>query len=263
METKKANTKWLIDAVLFTGFIIAVLLDLTGLALHQWLGVVIGALALYHLGNHWSWVTAVTGRFFGHTSQKARIYYLVDAGLVLGFTLILFTGLAISTWLSLSLANYTAWKNLHILTTIVTLLLIMFKISIHWRWIVQIARRSIFTPPVSMHEKRSVPQPALAPISTGRRDFLKLMGVVGAAVFIALGSALDSVEGTSGSEFNSSQQTNAQGSSYSTAVQGSSNSLNGSSACSVMCPRGCSYPGHCRRYVDSDGNRRCDLGECA
>jgi hypothetical protein len=33
-------------------------------------------------------------------------------------------------------------------------------------------------------------------------------------------------------------------------------------ACTIRCPRGCSFPGHCRRYVDQNGNGKCDLGEC-
>jgi len=33
--------------------------------------------------------------------------------------------------------------------------------------------------------------------------------------------------------------------------------------CVVRCPNRCSYPGKCRRYVDTNGNGLCDLGECA
>jgi hypothetical protein len=34
-----------------------------------------------------------------------------------------------------------------------------------------------------------------------------------------------------------------------------------SNVTSVRCTRGCSYPGHCRRYEDSNGNNKCDLSE--
>ncbi|QRN84136.1 hypothetical protein JR338_05190 [Chloroflexota bacterium] len=34
------------------------------------------------------------------------------------------------------------------------------------------------------------------------------------------------------------------------------------SNCTVQCARGCSYPSHCRRYTDANGNGLCDLGEC-
>jgi hypothetical protein len=50
---------------------------------------------------------------------------------------------------------------------------------------------------------------------------------------------------------NSTKQTSANSSSTSSA-----------SACQVRCNRRCSYPGHCRRYTDSNKNGRCDLGEC-
>jgi hypothetical protein len=33
-------------------------------------------------------------------------------------------------------------------------------------------------------------------------------------------------------------------------------------ACVVQCGRGCSFPGHCRRYIDVNGNQLCDKGEC-
>jgi hypothetical protein len=30
----------------------------------------------------------------------------------------------------------------------------------------------------------------------------------------------------------------------------------------VRCNRGCSFPGQCHRYVDSNANNLCDNGEC-
>lgn len=41
------------------------------------------------------------------------------------------------------------------------------------------------------------------------------------------------------------------------AVEASSSTASGA----ARCPRGCSYPGHCRRYTDANSNGRCDLGE--
>jgi hypothetical protein len=106
MNTKQ-KTKWWVDAILFTGFITAFFLDLTGVALHQWIGMLAGALAAYHLITHWDWVEAVTQRFFGRTSGQARLYYLIDGGIMLGFASMIFTGLVISTWLSWALQKYT------------------------------------------------------------------------------------------------------------------------------------------------------------
>ena len=52
MKTDRQKKNWLIDATLFAGFLIAMLLDLTGLTAHQWLGVAVTALAGYHLLAH-------------------------------------------------------------------------------------------------------------------------------------------------------------------------------------------------------------------
>jgi hypothetical protein len=256
METNKIRNKWLIDAGLFAGFLILFWLDLTGVALHQWLGVAIGALVVYHLVTHWKWVTIITERFFKRTSQQARLFYLVDAGLGAGFMMILFTGLVISTWFSLSLSNFAAWKNVHILSSLLTLLLLVVKIGAHERLIVQAARKTVFAP--QEHAPQTQPTQPVQVLSSGRRDFMKLMGVVGAASLLAVGSALDGIEAASSSEESLAKQTSVQDTTTSRALDNSSST----SVCSVRCPRGCSYPGHCHRYTDSNGNGRCDLGEC-
>ena len=131
MQSSRARNNWIIDAILFTGFILLFFVDLTGVELHQWLGIAGIILALYHLLEHWDWVLAVSQRFFGRTTWKARLYYLVDAALLLGFAAILVSGLAISTWLSLSFENLPAWIDFHITTSIITLLILLFKIVIH------------------------------------------------------------------------------------------------------------------------------------
>ena len=69
MKQDKQKRNWIIDAVLFGGFLVALWLDLTGVAVHQWLGIAVGALAGYHLVAHWSWVEAVTSRLFGRHQQ--------------------------------------------------------------------------------------------------------------------------------------------------------------------------------------------------
>jgi len=93
MMQNKPKTNWLIDAVLFGGFLLTQWLDLTGLSVHQWLGLAVEALTSYQMVSHWRWVAAVTDRFFGRTSQQARTFYAVDAGLTVGFV-----AMAASRW---------------------------------------------------------------------------------------------------------------------------------------------------------------------
>lgn len=275
MKTGKQKSNWLVDAGLFTGFLISFFLELTGVPLHQWLGIFLGGICGYHLLAHWTWVEAVTHRYFGHTSGQARLFYLVDAGLLVGFILIIGSGLVISTWLDLALVSYATWKNLHVWVSLITLALLVIKIGWHWRWIVMAARRTIFSPSMSLLIKNQSSQPAVAPAATGRRDFLKLMGIVGAAAVIAANSALKESGIASENVSILSQESLKNGTfsdsitselslelSLQSSAEASSVQDGFSTSCIQRCNKGCSYPGHCRRYTDSNGNNLCDLGEC-
>jgi hypothetical protein len=144
MKTNKQIHNWLIAAALFTAFLLSFWLELTGVALHQWLGVAIGLVAGYHLFTHWNWVKAVTDRFFKQTSLQARLFYVVDATVLIGLATIIVTGLVISTWFDLALTNYALWKSVHIIASLATLAAVVIKLGLHWRWIVATARRYIF-----------------------------------------------------------------------------------------------------------------------
>ena len=255
MKQDKQKRNWIIDAMLFGGFLVALWLDLTGVAVHQWLGLAVGALAGYHLVTHWRWVEAVTGRLFGRTSRQSRQFYAVDAGLAVGFVAIAGTGLAISTWLDLGLANYAIWRNVHLLASVVTLALVVAKIGLHWRWIVSTARRRIFAAPAPLRQM-GPGQPVPVSAEIGRRDFVRLMAGVGA---VALLAGVNALNGNADDQAEAAAAKQAAGGA---AVQAESASASTVSVCTVPCGRRCSYPGHCHRYTDSNNNGQCDLGEC-
>lgn len=255
MKQDKQKTNWLIDAVLFGGFLGSLWLDLTGLPVHQWLGLGVGTLATYHLVKHWSWVKAVTARFFGRTSSQSRTFYAVDAGLAVGFAAITVTGLVISTWLDLALASYAAWRAVHVVASVATLALLVAKIGLHWRWIVNVARRSVFPAPAPVRQAGGA-QPMPVAVHVGRRDFVRLMAGVGAVTLLAGVNALGGVAGDQVEASSTTQTINT------TQAQATTSSTSVSSTCTVRCGKRCSYPGHCRKYTDSNNNGRCDLGEC-
>ncbi|CAG0928964.1 hypothetical protein TFLX_01192 [Thermoflexales bacterium] len=251
MKTNKQKHNWLVAAALFSGFLLSFWLELTGIALHQWLGVASGVGAGYHLLTHWTWVKSVTTRFFKQTSGQARLYYAIDVAMLIGLATIGVTGLVISTWFDLALTNFPAWKTIHVVASIATLGVMVAKLGLHWRWIVSTARRYIFPrqhPPVAVSTSSGL----------GRREFLRLMGGVSAVAVIAAGSALHELTQTTSTATLSTQ---GEGASQSPGTAGTQ--PQSANACSVHCPKRCSYPGHCRRYTDSHNNGRCDLGECA
>jgi hypothetical protein len=259
------TSKWYVDLTLFIGFIVAFFLDLTGLELHQWIGVAASGLAAYHLITHWTWVSAVTERFFAKTSPRARLHYLIDAAIFAGFLVIGLTGLVISSWLNLSLTHYDLWLQYHIQASILTLILTVVKISLHWRWVVTTTKKTFS--PAGQQAQHEIPTLKPAPVAVpaairqpvNRRDFIKMMGIVGAASVIALGSAASGLNDASAGLSSSEAAT----SSAQTLSSDSFETYSSDQTCLVRCGRRCSYPGHCHRYTDTNGNNRCDFGECA
>lgn len=251
---KTQKSRWLVDAILFSGFIAAFFLNLTGLAVHQWLGLAVFAMAIYHLFDHDAWVNSVTGRFFGKLAARSRLYYLLDAALMVGLAAITATGLVISSWLNLTIASYEAWLVVHITASIATLLVTVVKLALHWRWIV-LTTKSIF-----FRQSTLKPRPTAGAALLGRREFVRLMGVVGVSSGIALVSSVKSLQASGDAESGDATNTTSISPSSARSAPGSAST---SSTCSARCRRGCSYPGHCRKYTDANGNGRCDLGECA
>jgi hypothetical protein len=254
---KKLKSKWLVDAALLAFFITAFFLDLTGLALHQWIGIAGGAIAAYHLVTNWAWVKAVTGRFLGKMSNRSRLYYLMDTGLFTGFTAIIVTGMVISSWLNLALTSYAAWRTAHVAASLLTLLVILIKIALHWGWIASVANQMFSTHTASQAAK--IPLGNAAARITSRREFTRGVAVVGISSMLAFGKGITSFQSSETNE-TASASTDTSSSLLAGLFQSDQTSTN--TSCQVICGRGCSYPGHCRRYTDTNNNNRCDLGEC-
>ncbi len=284
MNTQKTN--WWLDALLFAGFIILFLLDVTGIEFHQWLGISMGVLILAHLVRHLDCITTVLSRFFGKTSPSARVNLVIDAGLGIGFVLIIFTGLIISTWLNLTFIDYASWKYIHILTSVFTLFALLLKIFLHRKWIVCVAEKHIFGRN-SKKEPGSVVLPQWVGMKVNRREFLKVSALLGAGTIIGVTQIHKVLEEAVTEKISNSSAAASASTVTPASVAGSSEvvtqeqsvaatveqptalptavvakSSQSTTACSVLCRRGCSFPGQCRKYVDSNGNGKCDRGEC-
>lgn len=298
----KQKTNWWIDFVLFIAFIMSFFFYLTGMTIHQWLGAFCILLAIYHLILHFKWVKSVGKRFFGNLSTKARINYALDFLLLMGFLLIGVSGLVISSWLNLPLTDFDALLNLHTFYSIATLVILLVKLILHLPWIIRIGRKIFIKPTREVENQLAVQTVENNPGHTSRRQFLIGLGVVGGASLFALASASKDLidlntgtkatvpendgvqtptaeEATSPSNEQVTVQTvieeeaaaqptqtaekTTQAETTSEAIQPTSEvAISTEEDCTVRCPRGCAYPGHCRKYVDENNNGYCDLGEC-
>jgi len=189
MVIPKNKLNWLVNAGLLFGFPLTFAIDSTGLSLHQWLGVLLAALAVLHMALHWGWCRAVTARLNRPLPWKTRGCWLLDAALLAGFAVILVTGLAISTWRDAVPVAYDLWLDWHIAASYGSLGLAVVKVALKGILGRQASREA--------PQPKGVPGPAVALADAAgrhpagamrlisRRQALLLVGTAGLAVPLA------------------------------------------------------------------------------
>jgi len=285
MNTQKVN--WWIDAAAFLGFMVSFFTDITGVEIHQWMGIIVGLFILIHFFRHLEWISTVVSKFFGKTSLTAKVNLILDALIGLGFFNILFTGLIISTWLNLTFIDYSFWKNLHVALSVITLFALLFKLILHRKWIISVADKYIFRRTNDASAVVVAGTMSKSTAQSSRREFLKLSAVLGAGAVVGVVNIHKLIsdvltEQTSQNVSSGKLITTAEGQSVIASPSSATFEITEtpvpvvqkpspteitensqtSSACSILCHKSCSYPGRCRRYVDTNGNGKCDRGEC-
>jgi hypothetical protein len=119
----------------------------TGLTLHEWLGLALGAALLTHLLLHWKWVIAVIKRFFQALVWPARLNFILNTALLIVFTLIVASGLMISETLGtpqlfgVDENGRQAWRQIHVMLPDLALFLVGLHVALHWQWLVDAFKR--------------------------------------------------------------------------------------------------------------------------
>ncbi len=132
------------DAVLLAGFTLAYSYGFTGIGIHEWLGIALGAALLVHLTLHWDWVIRTTRRLVSPAGHD-KLIWAVNLALLAAMTLCVVSGILISRVALPFLGIYPLagpfWDRLHILTAEVTLALVPVHVALRWRWILRVGRR--------------------------------------------------------------------------------------------------------------------------
>ena len=147
-----------VDAGLFAIFLLVVNVPFTGLAIHEWLGVLIGVGFTAHLLQHAEWIVTTTRRFMTASSLQNRFNYLLMIGLFAGFASIIVSGLLISEialpWIGVTPNGGTFWLWLHLGSVGWVIWLTAIHIATNWRWIAHAADRLIFRPVSKLADPR-------------------------------------------------------------------------------------------------------------
>ncbi len=112
-----------------------------GLPFHEWSGLIIGIFFILHKVLNWGWIKRVTLLFLGNTTWRARINYILDVFLLVGLTLMILSGIAISrtidfSWLKIG-GSPMFWRLMHTSSSMITLALFGIHLGLHWNWVVQ------------------------------------------------------------------------------------------------------------------------------
>jgi len=166
-QSKDLNkVNFLVDAVIFLAFLIAMEPHATGMAIHEWLGIAFGAAIITHLLLHWRWLTEVTRRFLGKMPLRIRLNYILNTLFFIDMTVIILSGVMMSKSalpaLGISLGSGMAWKALHSLSADLGMLIVGLHVALHWRWIVHTAKQLVSMPKMALRGKTDLNEDRVA-----------------------------------------------------------------------------------------------------
>jgi hypothetical protein len=136
---KRSHIKLIIDVFMTIAVLVLMEPRATGLSLHEWGGLLICVVFLSHILLNWKWVACVTGKFFKKLPAKSRVNYIVDGLLMLGFLLIVLSGMVIAktidfSWLPVP-GTLFFWRSVHVSASLMTLLAVGVHVGLHWKWV--------------------------------------------------------------------------------------------------------------------------------
>jgi hypothetical protein len=161
---KRNLTKFILDLLVFIGFLLALDPRATGIAIHEWLAIAVSAAIITHLLLNWNWIVGVTRQFFHKVTAKPRLNYILNWLFFIDFILIMLTGLMISQAVlpafGIRIASDFAWRRLHSLTADASLFILALHLALNWDWVANIFKRYILHRIGNLHLKRkAIPVP--------------------------------------------------------------------------------------------------------
>ena len=124
------------DAVVLAAYLLAANPAVTGLGVHEWLGLGALAVLVIHLAMHWDWVAEAL-RHAAHRCGTRLAKVLLDALLVLVFMVCAVSGVMVSgevlPALGLYAEGYWLWDPLHIASAKLLLALVILHVAANLR----------------------------------------------------------------------------------------------------------------------------------
>lgn len=128
-----------LDALLFLVFLVLLSPKMTGLPIHEWLGIAFTLPLLVHLLLSWSWIATATRRVLAPRRPRDTVNAVLNALLFISGAVVVVSGLVISQvglpWLGISTIDDRTWRATHNQATTWMLIAVGAHIAMNWRWI--------------------------------------------------------------------------------------------------------------------------------
>ena len=153
MKTRRADwivLKCAIDIALTCLTLALLSVVLTGVALHEWLGIVLIVALLAHLLLSWAWIVAALRRFFASLAPLVRINAILNLLLFIVSVVVLASGLMISVvalpFFGIHPFPTIFLRLLHLVSADVLLIVVGLHLGLNWKWIMAALRKHLVAP---------------------------------------------------------------------------------------------------------------------
>jgi len=135
---RRLKIQILVDSVLGVAFLLAFQPRFTGQAVHEWMGLGLGAVVLVHLLLGWKWMVSVGQKLLGGLPGRTRVLYAVNLALLAAFIGAGVTGVLVSKVVFAHAEGNRILMGLHKLFGNGLLVLMGLHLALNWQWVVNL-----------------------------------------------------------------------------------------------------------------------------
>lgn len=148
-STPRIHLMFWLDACLLVSICALETVPFTGLWVHEWLGVVVTALILWHLLMSWTWISVSSRRvLISPGAGRTKVNYFLNLSLFVSVIVAIFSGLLVSEVVLPRLGIKSAagdiqWRYIHNRFSNFVLLFAGLHLAINWDWAVAAAKKCV------------------------------------------------------------------------------------------------------------------------